>query len=305
MGRSEFSSPSTTELFCKAAEKLNFTAAAQALGTTPSAISKAVRRLENRLGVELFKRTTRSIRLTDEGQAYFVACQQALAQIRQSEEMLRQSRQGSSGTLRISVPVSYGIKRLVALIPEYLQRYPGRVKVFISLSNSVTDFIGEEFDMAIRIGRVADSRLVARPLHQAHLCVVASPDYLRKYGWPRRPEDLAAHQSIDLVLPDSGKPLPWRFAEARRHIDIKPTARLELDHPIAVLTAACNGAGIARLLDFTVASELRTGELVEVLREFRLPAQPVSVAYPSGRHLPARMRTFLDYLLEVAGEHRL
>jgi len=293
---------STTELFCKAAEKLSFTDAAKALGTTPSAISKAVRRLEERLGIALFLRTTRSIRLTEDGHVYYDACRQALVRIEQSEEALRQGRSDPSGTLRVSLPFSYAIKRVIPLIPDFLERHSGKVRLFVGLSNSFVDFVADDFDAAIRLGPVADSRLVARPLHEARYRVVASPGYLRCHGTPQRPDHLLEHRCVDLVLPDTGRAIAWAFLEDGECREVRPPACLEFDHPIAVLTAALNGAGFARLLDFTVEAEVRAGNLVEVLAGFCPPGQPVSAVYPVSRHESGKVRAFLDFLIEKLGD---
>lgn len=289
----------TVEQFCEAAKKLSFTAAAESLGTTPSAISKAVGRLEDQLGAKLFQRSTRSIRLTDDGRAYYETCQQALTQIEEAGEALGRGRISPRGTLRVSLPFSYGIKRIVPLMPRYVERYGEQVKVMLSLSNSKTDFISDDFDLSVRLGPVADSRLVARPLHDAQFRVVAAPAYLRQHGIPRRPDDLGKHRCVDLILPDTGRPIPWQFCEAGRCWNAKISSGLAFDHPIAALTAALNGAGLARLLDFTVEAELRAGDLVEVLADFRPPGERVSAVYPSKRHLSAKIRSFIDFLVEA------
>jgi DNA-binding transcriptional LysR family regulator len=289
------------ELFCAAAKAQSFTAAASALGVTPSAISKAVQRLENRLGLKLFQRTTRAIRLTDDGLAYYKTCQTALQSIRDAEQTL--TRHGMPrGELRISLPYSYGIKRVIPLIPEYVERYLGQVKVAVSLGNTLTDFVKQDFDMAIRLGHVADSRLVARTLHQASFRVVAAPGYLRRHAVPARPEDLRGSDCLGLVMPDTGRVLPWTFSGSEGdtyEVAIRPS--ITFDHPLATLTGALNDAGFAQLLDFTVEDDLRSGRLVEVLADFRPPPQSVSIVYPGNRHTSAKVRTFVDFLVEVSG----
>ncbi len=301
MANSGTTTLSTVELFCKAAEKLSFTAAASAVGTTPSAVSKAVSRLEKNLGVSLFQRSTRSIRLTEDGNAYYLTCRQALDQIRMGEDALRNGKSGTLGTLRISLPNSYAIKRVIPLLPRFLERHQGRVKLVVDLSNSVTDFVADGFDLAIRLGRVADSRLIARRLHAAQFVVVASPGYLKKFGGPQRPQDLYMHQCIDLVLPDTGKAISWQFFEEGECRKAKLSSRLAFNDPVAALTAATNGCGLARLLDFTVDAELKSGTLVEVLANFRPPGEDVSAVFLGNRNPPAKIRTFLDFLVDELG----
>lgn len=290
----------TVELFCVAAQAQSFTAAATSLGTTPSAISKAVQRLENRLGLKLFERTTRAIRLTDDGLAYYKVCHQALGNIQEMEEALTGHRM-PRGVLRISLPYSYGIKRVIPLIPRYVERYMGHVKVEVSLSNALADFVKQDCDMAIRLGQIADSRLVVRRLHDAQLRLVASPAYLRRRAAPRSPDDLQQHGCLGLRLPDSGRILPWTFsAEGKANSDVAIRPSMTFDHPLGTLAAALSDAGIAQLLDFTVDDDLRSGRLVEVLADFRPAPQVISAVYPGNRNLSAKVRTFLDFLIEAS-----
>jgi DNA-binding transcriptional LysR family regulator len=292
------------EFFCAAVNARSFTGAAVAVGVTPSAISKAVGRLEDRLRLRLFHRTTRAIRLTEEGLAYYETCRLALESIQETERSLTQ--QGvPHGELRISAPHSYGIKRIIPLIPLYIERYGAQVKVAMSLSNSITDFATQDFDMTIRIGHVADSRLVSRSVQPAQPRVVASPGYLRRNPAPKRPEALLDHACIGLVLPDSGRLLPWSFSGeggAAYEISVQPV--MTFDHPFAVLAGALCDAGIVQLLDFTVEEELRNGRLVEMLEKYRPMPQPVSVVYPTHRHLSAKVRTFVDFLIEMGAVER-
>ena len=289
----------TVELFCAAAKAKSFTAAATELGTTPSAISKAVQRLENRLGIKLFQRSTRAIRLTDDGQTYYATCRNALENIQDVEKALTRHRSMPRGVLRLSLPYSYGIKRVVPLVPRYVARYLGQVRVSVSLSNAAIDFVTQDFDMSIRLGEVSDSRLVARKLHESHFCVVASPAYLRQHGIPGRPDELRQHNCLGLLMPDSGRVMPWTFSEEKEGIcEIAIQPSMTFDHPLGIVAAALNDAGFARLLDFTIHDDLISGRLVEVLSEFRPPPQAVSAVYPSNRHVSAKVRTFLDFLIE-------
>jgi DNA-binding transcriptional LysR family regulator len=201
----------TVELFCAAAKARSFTAAATELGTTPSAISKAVQRLENRLGIKLFQRSTRAVRLTEDGQTYYATCRSAIESIQDAEKTLTRHRSMPRGVLRLSLPYSYGIKRVIPLVPRYVERYLGQVRVSVSLSNSTIDFVTQDFDMSIRLGEVSDSRLVARKLHESHSCVVASPAYLRQHGVPVRPDELRRHSCLGLLMTDSGRVMPWAF----------------------------------------------------------------------------------------------
>ena len=196
------------ELFCKAAELGGFTAAAESLGVTPAAVSRSVGRLEARLGVRLFARTTRQIRLTEEGRGYFEQCRQALARIAEAERVLAGQQAVPTGLLRLSVPTTYGHYRLLPLLPGFLARYP-QVRVDLQIVNRNVDLIEEDYDLAIRRGPPQDSRLVARKLEDASLGLFAAPAYLRQRGWPRDLTDLPHHDCIQFVLPSTGRPAPW------------------------------------------------------------------------------------------------
>jgi DNA-binding transcriptional LysR family regulator len=173
------------ELFCLAAEEGSFTAAALSAGVTPAAVSRSVARLEERLGTRLFVRTTRSIRLTDGGRSYYEQCRQALTQLVEAEREVTGKQLDPSGTLRISLPTTYGHHRLLPLLPEFRRLYP-KVQVEVHLSNRNIDFVAEGYDMAVRVRAQPDSTLIARPLEDARLVVVASPEYLARAGTPLR-----------------------------------------------------------------------------------------------------------------------
>jgi DNA-binding transcriptional LysR family regulator len=288
----------TIELFCKAAEMASFSAAAAAASTTPSAVSKAVRRLEDQLGVRLFERTTRAVRLTAEGISYHASCSEALQRIRQAGASLTQSRGRPRGALRVSMPPSFGIVDFVPRLRAYFELYPTDIKVHASLTNSISALVDEGFDIAIRIGKVADSRLIARTLFDSRIKVVASPAYLQRWGDPRRPEDLRSHRCIDLILPDTKRAVAWEFGSGRRKLKVPVAAALSVDHPLAAVSAAVAGCGIARLLDFSVSREIAAGRLAEVLSGYAPPAVPVSIVYPGSRHVGANVRTFVDFAVE-------
>jgi DNA-binding transcriptional LysR family regulator len=283
------------EIFCRAAEALNFSTAASGTGTTPSAVSKAVRRLEDQVGVRLFDRTTRAIRLTPEGASYYASCMEALEKIQRAEAGLTQNRERPRGTLAISMPPSFGIVDFIPRLRTYLERYPQDFRMRARLTNSISAFVRDEVDVAIRIGKVPDSRVVAVHLFDSQAKVVASPAYLARRGIPRRPEDLGAHSCIELLLPDTSRPVPWEFKRGSRKFRIAVPSVLSLDHPLAVVSAAVAGCGLARLLDFSVAQEIAAGHLVEVLGAFHSPPTPVSIVYPSRRHISAKVRSFVDF----------
>ncbi len=285
------------ELFCAAAEQGGFTAAATALGVSPAAVSRTVARLEERLGVRLFVRTTRRIRLSDAGQAYYEQCRQALNQLAEAERVASGQQLAPSGLLRISVPTTYGHHRLLPRLPEFIARYPG-IRVEVHVSNRNIDFAAEGYDLAVRVRAPADSTLIARHLEDAELVLVAAPDYLRRRGEPQTLDELSAHDCIQFELPSSGRAIAWLFREEGKDVERLTSGSTSCsDDVLAGVTLARHGAGIFQAYRFTVEEELRQGRLVELLKPSGGRSRPFNLLYPHQRHVPLRVRCFVDFLL--------
>ena len=289
------------ELFCLAAELGSFTAAANTAGVTPAAVSRSVSRLEERLGVRLFVRTTRQIRLTDSGRVYFEQCRQALSQLVEAEREVTGDQAAPAGLLRISMPTFYGNHRILPLLPAFRARYP-EVRFELHISNRNIDFAEEGYDLAIR-GRVpADSNLIARKLEDAELVLVAAPAYLRRAGTPLNIDDLQRHDCVQFALPSTGRRIAWPF-----NVDGVPTNVVtqggyhcsEGYLGMAVLARA--GAGIVQTYRCIVERDLAQGELVELLPQHGGCSRPFIVLYPHARHLSLRVRTFVEFLVRELG----
>ncbi|ERH50340.1 MULTISPECIES: LysR family transcriptional regulator [Pseudomonadaceae] len=286
------------ELFCLAAELGSFTAAGLAAGVTPAAVSRSIGRLEERLGSRLFVRTTRSIRLTEGGRGYYEQCRQALTQMVEAERTLTGQQQEPSGTLRISLPTTYGHHRILPLLPEFRRRFP-KVQVDVHLGNRNIDFVGEGYDLAIRVRAQPDSTLIARPLEDARLVVVATPEYLARAGTPQTLDDLARHDCIQFELPSSGRRITWLFSEDGTEREILTEGGYVCsDDVLGGVTLAKHGAGLFQTYRFIVERELADGSLVEVLQPFAGRSRPFTLLYPHGRHMPLRLRTFVDFIME-------
>ncbi|AZC51916.1 LysR family transcriptional regulator [Pseudomonas chlororaphis] len=286
------------ELFCMAAEIGSFTGAALAAGVTPAAVSRSVSRLEERLGVRLFVRTTRSIRLTDGGRDYHQQCRSALNQMLEAERQLTGQQLAPSGTLRISLPTTYGHLRILPLLPEFRRRYP-QMRVEVNLSNRNIDFVEGGYDMAIRVRAQPDSGLVARLLEDAELVVFAAPDYLERVGTPQRLDDLAQHECIQFELPSSGRRIAWLFNGPDGPCEVLAEgAYVCSEDLLGGVTLARHGAGLFQTYRFMVERELAEGSLVEVLQPYGGRSRPFSLLYPHSRHVPLRLRAFIDFLLE-------
>jgi DNA-binding transcriptional LysR family regulator len=286
------------ELFCLAGELGSFTAAAAAAGVTPAAVSRSVGRLEERMGVRLFVRTTRQIRLTDAGRAYFEECRQALSQLIEAERIATSQQLRAVGTLRISAPTAYAHYRLLPLLPEFRERHP-EVRMVIHVSNRNVDFSDEAFDLAIRVRPPADSSLIVRHLEDAELVVVATPGYLARRGTPKTLDDLAQHECIQFDLPSSGRRIPWLFHDGGKEIEVVGDGGYVLaEDVLGGVTLARHGAGLFQTYRFIVEDDLREGRLVAVLEAYGGRSRPHSLLYPHNRHLPLRVRTFIDFLVQ-------
>jgi len=285
------------EQFCKAAETGGFTSAAESLGLTPAAVSRSISRLEEHLGVRLFLRTTRAVKLTPAGELYWKECRVALEQIAEAERAITGAQTVPSGPLRISVSAAYGTFRLLPLMPKFTELYP-QIDIEISISDKIIDFVEEGFDIAIRLGIPQDSRLVAFKLEDAMLGVFGTPGYLAKKGAPRDIDDLAAHDCIQYISPNTGRPLQWLFTDQDGIQLEKPIiSRMRVQNDALGAVAWVNaGGGLYQTYQFAVGDSVRRGDLVEVLQKFGGRSRPFSILYPQNRHLSARVRAFVDFL---------
>ncbi|MYN02498.1 LysR family transcriptional regulator [Pseudoduganella sp. DS3] len=292
------------ELFVLAGEQGSFTAAAAAAGVTPAAVSRSISRLEERLGVRLFVRTTRQIRLTDGGRVYFEQCRQALSQLVEAERAVTGQQAAPAGRLRISVPTPYAHYRLLARLAAFRQLYP-EVQVEVHISNRNIDFAEEGYDLAIRGRAPQDSSLIARLLEDSPLVLVAAPAYLARRGTPQSlegPDGLARHDCIQFVLPSTGRLVPWSFLRDGQALEmVMDDAIVCADDFLGLNTLALHGGGITQTYRFTVERELASGELVEVLPQHAGTARPFYLIYPHARHLSLRVRSLVDFLLQPHG----
>jgi DNA-binding transcriptional LysR family regulator len=269
---------------------------------TPAAVSRSILRLEQRLGSRLFARTTRSIRLTEAGRNFFVQCSQALTQLVEAQQEVMGAQSSPSGLLRISLPTTYGHHRILPLLPKFRALYPD-VTVDIHLGNRNIDFVGEGYDLAIRVRAQPDSTMVARLLEDAKLVVVASPDYLKKAGIPKTLEDLVQHECIQFELPSSGRRISWLFQENGQDREVISDGGYSCsDDVLGGVTLAKHGAGVFQTYKFIVEKELADGSLVEVLQPYAGRSRPYTLLYPHGRYVPQRVRAFVDFLLQFRDE---
>ncbi|RZT39270.1 LysR family transcriptional regulator [Cupriavidus agavae] len=286
------------ELFCLAAELSSFTSAAVAAGVTPAAVSRSVSRLEERLNVRLFVRTTRQIRLTDEGRAYFEQSRIALAQLVEAERQISGQHAAPAGRLRISLPTPYAHYRVLPVLPAFRERYP-EVEIDVHISNRNVDFADDRYDLSVRGRAPDDSGLIARKLEDAELVVVATPAYLKRHGTPASPEDLLAHECIQFDVPSSGRRLPWLLRQDGEQVELMTTgAYAASEDYLGGATLARAGAGLFQTYRFVVEDDLRSGALVEIMQAFGGSSRPFMLLYPHARHMSSRVRAFVDFLVE-------
>ena len=284
------------EMFCLAAELSSFTAAANAAGVTPAAVSRSVSRLEARLGIRLFVRSTRHIRLSDEGRAYFEQVRPAIAQLVDAERQV--GGQGAAGRLRISLPTPYAHYRVLPLLPAFRDKYPN-VDVHVHISNRNVDFADDGYDLSVRGRAPDDSALIARKLEDAELVVVGAPGSLRRRGTPQSLEDLAAHDCIQFDRPSSGRRIPWTFQVEGEAVDIVTDGAYGTGEDVlGGVTLARAGAGLFQTYRFVVEDDLREGRLAEVLPQHGGSTRPFVLLYPHARHVSRRVRAFVDFLVD-------
>ncbi|MEL6979879.1 MAG: LysR substrate-binding domain-containing protein [Pseudomonadota bacterium] len=281
--------------FVRAAEAGSFAAAAKALGVTPSAVSKAVARLEDRLSAQLFRRSTRSIDLTDDGRAFFERARAGLSEIEDAEAFLLERRATPRGRLRVSMPVVFGHRLVAPLLPGLLAAYP-ELEIETHSTDGFSDLIEDGFDVLIRTGRLSDSSLIARKLIDTRFVTAASPDYLAARGVPTMPEDLSNHACAAYVFPTSRRIFAWPFERAGAGFTIVATGGPAFTNADAMIAACEAGAGLLHLQDYMLGPSLAAGRLVPVLSDYAADGGPVSAVYQSSRHLSPKVRAFVDHL---------
>lgn len=281
--------------FAQTARRSSFAAAARDLGSSPSTVAKGVARLEASLGVKLFHRTTRQVSLTADGERLFHRCERLLAEFEQLQADAAGSRSQPSGTLRVDLPILYGRRHVLPILADLRRAHPALV-FEVRLQDGFSDLVREGIDLAVRMGTLRDSSLVARRIDTQHLVLVGSPAYLGARGTPRTPQDLAAHDAIVFRMPTSGRNRPWQFRQGRRLLEIQPAATVQINDTEGLASAALLGLGLCQLPDNIVAPELASGALVEVLADRRPPPMPISAVVPSGRLIPPRVRVLLEAL---------
>jgi DNA-binding transcriptional LysR family regulator len=288
------------QAFVAVADLHGFAPAARKLGLSASGVTRLIAALEDRLGARLLQRTTRSVTLTDVGTRYLERARRILADVEEAEGSAEGERTRPSGRLVVSAPVGFGRLHVSPVMSAYLKRYP---EVFgeLRLADRIVNLVEDGVDLAVRIGHLPDSSLVARHVGEMRRIVVASSDYLGQRGEPDTPEAIASHETIQFgavtASPD------WRFVEDGREIRVACTPRFTTNSADAAIQYAEQGGGLTRVLAYQAAQAITAGRLKIVLAKFEQPPLPIHLVYPTSRLLSAKVRTFIDLVIELSDWH--
>jgi DNA-binding transcriptional LysR family regulator len=289
---------SATEMrvFVRVVERGSFSAAAEDLAMTPSAISKLVSRLEDRLGIRLLHRTTRRLALTPEGETYHLRAQEILSAIDDAEAEVARLGTTPRGRLRVNTGTAFALHELVAALPDFIARYP-EIEIDLSVTDRVVDLLSENADVAIRTGMVTDPSLVARKIADAERGIFAAPAYLDRRGTPATPDELARHDAIVVNSVPAVNRWPFRDGDGVRIVEVNN--KIVVDDAEVALRLAIAGTGILRVSDMLVGEAVRRGLLVPLFVGVSVSEPlPVSAVYPQGRHRMAKVRAFVDFVVD-------
>jgi DNA-binding transcriptional LysR family regulator len=288
------------QAFVAVADLQGFAPAARKLGISPSGLTRLIAALEERLGARLLQRTTRSVTLTDAGARYLERTRRILADVEEAEGAAEGERTRPSGKLVVSAPVGFGRLHVSPVMSAYLTRH-AEVSGELRLEDRMISLVEDGVDLAVRIGELADSSLVARRVGEMRRIVVASPGYLKKRGEPKAPADIAGHDTIQFGA--TAGVADWRFVEDGSEVRVSIAPRLSTNSADAAVQHAEQDGGLTRVLAYQAADAIRRGRVKIVLIKFELPASPIHIVYPTSRLLSAKVRTFIDLVTEMTDWH--
>jgi DNA-binding transcriptional LysR family regulator len=281
-------------VFVEIAEHGSFSHAARKMGRSPAAVTRSVANLEMRLGVRLFNRTTRAVSLTDAGQRLLVGARRVLGDLAEIEQAAAGQGNAPRGELSVTAPIVFGRLHVLPIVTEFLTRFPD-VTVRLALADRPVDLVEEGIDAAIRIGELPSTSAIATKVGAVRRIVLAAPEYLARHGEPRHPDNLADHTLIAFSALDGIE--RWRFYSESGAFEVPIKPRLVLTTAEAAIDAMIGGFGLTRVLCYQAADALTKGSAVRVLRSRELPAAPIHVLYPQGKHLAPKLRAFLDLVV--------
>jgi DNA-binding transcriptional LysR family regulator len=288
------------QAFVAVADLQGFAPAARKLGLSPSGVTRLIAALEDRLGARLLQRTTRSVTLTDVGARYLERARRILSDVEEAEGSAQDERTRPNGRLVVSAPVGFGRLHVSPVMSAYLKRYP-EVLGELRLSDRMINLVEDGVDLAVRIGHLADSSLVARHVGEMRRIVVASSGYLKARGEPQTPQAIATHETIQFG--GMAAPPDWRFVDGASEIRVAGTPRLTTNSADAAIQYAEQDGGLTRVLAYQAADAIKAGRLRIVLAKFEQPPLSIQIVYPTSRLLSAKVRTFVDLVIEMSDWH--
>lgn len=280
--------------FVSVAQTSSFTGASKILGISTAQVSRQVSALENRLNTKLFYRTTRKVSLTEEGAVYYRHCRQVMTGLEDAERAISNLRNAPQGLVKLTAPVTYGEKYIMPLVIDFMAQYP-EIEVIMVLSNQTVDLVEGGFDLAIRLGNLDDSSMMAKRLTSRTQYVCASPHYLEQFGIPHSLSELKQHNCL------VGNTDYWRFIESNKEKLIRVSGSLTCNSGYALRDAAIQGIGLIKLPDYYIGEDLKSGDLVSILENYQEPEEGIWALYPQNRHLSPKVRLLVDYLAEQLG----
>ncbi|AMF92488.1 LysR family transcriptional regulator [Vibrio fluvialis] len=285
-------------IFVAVVECGSFSSAAEKLNITKSAVSKRVTQLEDDLGIRLLNRTTRKLSLTEAGERYYYHVSQALSYAQQGSDAVTELQGEPQGKLKITAPMSFGVLHIATIIAEFLDRYP-KVEIDLQLEDQMVDLVQGGFDLAIRIGHLPVSNLVAKRLVRCRSVLCCSPDYLTRYSAPQKPSDLLQHNCLVYSYFRGGS--EWTFTQNGADFKVIPQGNLSVNNSEAIRRALLDGLGIGQLPTFLVSKDIQAGKLQTIMADFPLPEHAIYAVFPERKHLPHKVRAFMEFVSEKLG----
>jgi LysR family transcriptional regulator, regulator for bpeEF and oprC len=289
-------------IFLRSAQYQSFSEAARPLSMSPSAVSRAVARLEEDLGIRLLQRTTRSLTLTEDGEKFQQRCQQILDELAAVELEVKQSQSKPQGTLRLNFSIAFGKMYIAPRLAELAAQYP-ELTFNVSFSDRMSDIIEEGIDATVRVGPGSDSRLAMQVLGKTYPVTCAAPSYLKQVGIPKTPEAITQHRCVNFVLPQSGREINWKFEVQGESLILPVQSYLQFDYAEALVEAAITGAGIIQAPQYIVAEAIRWGKLQPLLVNYTSKEEMIiAVVYPQKKYLSAKVRVFIDFMTAIMAD---
>ena len=286
-------------IFMRSVQYCSFSEAARQLGMAPSAVSRAVLRLEDELEVRLLQRTTRSLTLTEDGNRFYERCQQILNDLEEAELEVKQSQSMPIGTLRLDLSFTFGKMHIAPALLRFAAQYP-KLNLNVSFNDHLIDLIEEGIDATVRIGMSSDNCLMMHHLATARYITCASPQYLAQYGTPTTPTELLQHRCVNFIYPQTRREPSWKFEQDGKFLDLSVDSYLRFDNSEVILEAVIQGAGVVQLPKFIAAKAIARGNLQPILQSYATQVGlPISVLYPQKRYLSAKVRVFVEFMTEL------